>query len=67
MYPYRSLLSPKLKTFLRLESFQKSRTKQRPLLLARSVFYLSVTTHLYTDLNALENTCVMFAAPCQAL
>ena len=37
MYSYRSLLSPKLKTFLRLESFQKSRTKKRPLLLARSV------------------------------
>ena len=37
MYSYRSLLSPKLKTFLRLESFQKSRTEKRPLLLARSV------------------------------
>ena len=37
MYSYRSLLSPKLKTFLRLESFKKSRTKKRPLLLARSV------------------------------
>ena len=23
-------------------------------------FYLSVTTNLYTDLNALENICVMF-------
>ena len=37
MYSYRSLLSLKLKTFLRLENFQKSRTKKRPLLLARSV------------------------------
>ena len=24
------------------------------------VFYLSVTTNLYTDLNTLENICVMF-------
>ena len=37
MYSYRSLLSPKLKTFLGLESFQKSRTRKRPLLLARTV------------------------------
>ena len=42
MYSYRSLLSPKLKTFLRLESFRKSRTKKRPLLLARSVDYINV-------------------------
>ena len=48
MYSFRSLLSPKLKTFLWLESFQKSRTKKRPLLLARSVDLLKQGNNLQT-------------------
>ena len=38
LYSYPIIFSPKLKTILRLESFQTSKTKKRPLLLARSVY-----------------------------